>query len=68
MKKKHFSSISSLKEIEHGKLTGGFETITPSKLLVVLGGTGDNTNCTGANCIPGCTTINLAAGCTGPRP
>lgn len=68
MKKKQLPSVSSLKEIENGKLTGGFEAIVPSKLMVVFGGTDTNTNCAGANCVSGCTTINNVPGCGQPKP
>ena len=66
MKLKSLLSISDLRELEDGKFTGGFEPVLFSQLMVFGGTEGDNTNCTGANCVTGCQSVNMVPGCGVP--
>ncbi len=54
-----------LQELKNGLLTGGFETIETSHLLVAFGGDDPTNNCNGGNCVAGCGATNKVEGCGG---
>ncbi len=63
-KKLKHVKVNSLRELKSGLLSGGFETISTSHLLVAFGGDETN-NCEGGNCVAGCGATNTVAGCGG---